>query len=91
MLAHDPKPRIQIHPDDAAGRGISDGDDVTVSSPRGTVRFTAAVTDIMKPGVVHCFHGWNEANINELTDHTTLDPISGFPAFKSLLCQVALA
>ena len=52
------------------------------------VNFVAAVTDIMKPGVVHCFHGWNEANVNELTDHTTLDPISGFPAFKSLLCEV---
>lgn len=88
MLEHDPSPRIQIHPDDAAGRNIQEGDEVEVSSPRGAVRFLAAVTDIMKPGVVHCFHGWNEANINELTDDKSLDPISGFPAFKSLLCQV---
>ncbi|MGB1008958.1 MAG: molybdopterin dinucleotide binding domain-containing protein, partial [Thiolinea sp.] len=91
MLKHDPKPRIQIHPGDAAARNIQDGDTVTVSSPRGSVNFVAAVTDIMKPGVVHCFHGWNEANVNELTDHTTLDPISGFPAFKSLLCEVKSA
>ncbi len=91
MLAYDPKPRIQLHPEDAANRSISEGDSVWVSSPRGAVKFVAAVTDIMKPGVVHCFHGWNEANINELTDHTTLDPISGFPAFKSLLCEVKAA
>jgi anaerobic selenocysteine-containing dehydrogenase len=61
---------------------------VQVRSPRGAVRFRAKVTDAIKPGVVHCHHGWNEANVNELTDHRTLDPISGFPAFKSLLCQV---
>lgn len=90
MLQHDSFPRVQIHPDDAAQRGINEGDEVEISSPRGAVRFRAAVTDIMKSGVVHCFHGWNEANINELTDDTSLDPISGFPAFKSLLCEVKL-
>lgn len=90
MLAHDPFPRVQIHPGDAAERGIQQGDEVEVSSPRGMVKFRADVTDIMKPGVVHCFHGWNEANINELTDDRSLDPISGFPAFKSLLCEVRL-
>jgi anaerobic selenocysteine-containing dehydrogenase len=52
------------------------------------VQFFADVTDIMKPGVAHCFHGWNEANVNELTDDQHLDPISGFPPFKSLLCEV---
>ncbi|MDQ5767046.1 molybdopterin-containing oxidoreductase family protein [Thiothrix subterranea] len=89
MLAYDPYPRVQIHPDDAAARGIVEGDSVEIRSRRGAVTFRAAVTDIMKPGVVHCFHGWNEANINELTDDTQLDPISGFPPFKSLLCEVS--
>ncbi|MGB0712322.1 MAG: molybdopterin-containing oxidoreductase family protein [Gammaproteobacteria bacterium] len=88
MLERDPYPRCQIHPDDAAPRGIVTGQPVAVRSPRGEVTFHAEVSERVKPGVVHCFHGWNEANINELTDHTTLDPISGFPAFKSLLCQV---
>lgn len=90
-LQFDPRPRAQIHPDDASVRGIESGMPVSVSSPRGTVVFYAEVTDEVKAGVVHCYHGWNEANINELTDHSTLDPISGFPPFKSLLCQVALA
>ncbi|MGV6815810.1 MAG: molybdopterin-containing oxidoreductase family protein [Thiotrichales bacterium] len=89
LLAHDPRPRIQIHPQDASARGIKSGEPVTVSTPRGAVTFFADVTDIMKPGVVHCFHGWNEANINELTDDEHLDPISGFPPFKSLLCEVS--
>ncbi len=88
LLAQDPHPRAQLHPRDAAARGIHQGDPVWVSSPRGRVRFRADITERIKPGVVHCFHGWNEANINELTDDRNLDPISGFPPFKSLLCQV---
>ncbi len=88
LLAHDPRPRVQIHPADAAARGISDGDWVMVRSPRGAVRFAAEVSDMIKEGVAHCFHGWNDANVNELTDHSHLDPISGFPSFKALLCEV---
>ncbi len=88
MLAHDPQPRVQIHPEDAQPRGIVHGDWVVICSPRGTVCFQAELTDSVKVGVVHAFHGWNQANINELTDDTQLDPISGFPPFKSLLCEV---
>lgn len=87
-LDADPYPRVQIHPDDAAARGINTGDHVEIRSQRGAVQFRAEVTDIMKRGVVHCFHGWNTANINELTDGQALDPISGFPPFKSLLCEI---
>lgn len=88
MLALDPYPRVQIHPVDAAQRHIEHRDTVEISSPRGKVVFRAEVTDQMKQGVVHAFHGWNNANINELTDDKSLDPISGFPPFKSLLCQI---
>ncbi|WP_298610665.1 molybdopterin-dependent oxidoreductase [uncultured Thiothrix sp.] len=91
MLKLDPYPRVQIHPNDAAERHIQNGDTVEISSPRGQVIFRAEVTDKMKLGVVHAFHGWNSANINELTDDQSLDPISGFPPFKSLLCQIKRA
>lgn len=91
ILAVDPAPRAQIHPTDAETRNIQTGDPIIISSPRGQVQFSADVTDRVKVGVVHCFHGWNQANINLLTDDSTLDPISGFPPFKSLLCQVEKA
>ncbi|MBK1719090.1 molybdopterin-containing oxidoreductase family protein [Thiocystis violacea] len=83
-----PNPLVEIHPLDAAPRGIQDGAAVLVRSPRGAVRFIARVTDRVKLGVVHCTHGWNSANVNELTDDRHLDPISGFPPFKSGLCEV---
>jgi cysteine desulfurase NifS len=31
---------------------------------------------------------WRECNINELTDLNRYDPISGFPVYKALLCDV---
>lgn len=83
-----PNPLVEIHPHDADPRGIVDAEPVLVRSKRGAVRFIARVTDRVKPGVVHCTHGWNSANINELTDDRHLDPISGFPPFKSALCDV---
>jgi anaerobic selenocysteine-containing dehydrogenase len=88
LRARDRHARIQIHPDDACARGIRPGDAVEAASPRGTVVLRAEVTDIVPPGVVHAFHGWPDADINHLTDDAALDPISGFPAFKSSLCEI---
>jgi hypothetical protein len=34
------------------------------------------------------YHGCPEADVNTLLDPDYLDPISGFPGFKSLLCSV---
>jgi anaerobic selenocysteine-containing dehydrogenase len=49
----------------------------------------ANVTDAILTGVVSLPHHWpGEANVNALVDDKNLDPISGFPAFKSQLCQV---
>jgi cysteine desulfurase NifS len=31
---------------------------------------------------------WQECNVNELTDLGRVDPISGFPVYKALLCEV---
>jgi hypothetical protein len=31
---------------------------------------------------------WQRANVNELTDAENRDPLSGFPVFKALLCDV---
>jgi hypothetical protein len=31
---------------------------------------------------------WQQANVNELTDLENRDPISGFPVYKALLCDV---
>jgi anaerobic selenocysteine-containing dehydrogenase len=95
-----PRPLVWIHPDDAGPRGIADGDRVLVSTPRGRVAFTAHVTEDILRGVVEADAGgggllavpaWRECNVNLLTDFENRDPISGFPVYKALLCQVAKA
>jgi anaerobic selenocysteine-containing dehydrogenase len=45
-------PTLEIHPDDAAKRGIVDGQGVTVFNGRGRFRATAVVGENVKPGVV---------------------------------------
>ena len=91
------KPLVWIHFTDALARDIEDGDDVWVVSPRGKVRFWAHVTNDIVPGVVEANMGgggpvgpkaWQEANVNTLTDSDNRDPISGFPVYKALLCNV---
>lgn len=97
LLKMQPKPQVLIHPTDAKARGIENGDRVWVESPRGKVGFWAKVTDDVMTGQVEVnvgggspIHpeGWREANTNYLTDYENRDPISGFPVFKALLCEV---
>jgi len=84
-----PDPLVDINPTDATPRGIKTGDTVTISSPRGSIRMKANVTDTILSGVVSMPHHWpGEANVNSLVDDRTLDPISGFIPCKSQLCQV---
>ncbi|HUX76228.1 MAG TPA: molybdopterin-dependent oxidoreductase [Anaerolineae bacterium] len=48
---------LWIHPRDAAGRQIADGQAVCVSSPQGRVRIAARVTGDITPGVVSLLEG----------------------------------
>jgi anaerobic selenocysteine-containing dehydrogenase len=97
LLQLQDKPNILIHPRDAGPRGIQDGDRVWVKTKRGKVPFYAKVTERITKGVIEANMGgggplqpqaWKEANVNELTDPENRDPISGFPVFKALLCEV---
>src|SRR3954466_7448960 len=49
-------PALRMNPDDAAARGISDGDMVTVRSATGALDVAAAVSDEMTPGSVALPH-----------------------------------
>lgn len=56
LRALDPQ-ALWIHPQDAAARGIADGDMVCVYNDRGTVRLPAKVTDRIIPGVTAMSQG----------------------------------
>jgi anaerobic selenocysteine-containing dehydrogenase len=83
-----PAPVAAIHPTAAARLGIADGERVALVSPRGRIELAARVTDTVHPETVVVPSGWTEANVNLLTDTERLDPISGFPALRSMVCRV---
>jgi len=100
LLKMQPHPLVTLHPRDAAPRGIQTGDQVWVVTRRGKVRYTAWVSEDIVPGVIEANAGgggpiargaWRECNVNELTDPDNRDPISGFPVYKALLCEVVRA
>lgn len=92
-----PYPFIEMNRIDAEERNIATGDLVQIKTSRGSVRMRAAVTDSIMKGFVYAPVGgggplgteeWKQANVNTITDLEQFDPISGFPVYKTLLCQV---
>lgn len=67
---------------------IQEGDRVVVTSPGGSMEGIAAAVRNNLPGMVHIYHGNKKGEANELIPLTYLDPISGFPGYKSYFCNV---
>ncbi len=88
LRAIEPYPVMQINPIDAKKIGVKNDDWLRVSSPVGEMEIRALVSDIVLPGVVHAPHGWEESPVNMLIPDKALCDITGFPGFKSSLCQV---
>ena len=92
-----PVPTVMINTLDAQKRGVENGDFVHIKTKRGTVGMYAFVTDDIAQGAIEANgagggalgpKAWRDACINELTDLHRYDPISGFPVYKALLCDV---
>ena len=83
-----PDPMVDINPQDARTRGIAQEDWVSLSTSRNAIRVKANLTEIVPPGVVNMYHDYPEASVNQLIEADYRDPVSGFPGFKSLLCEV---
>jgi anaerobic selenocysteine-containing dehydrogenase len=57
-LAAEGEPMLEISPEDAAARGIEDGERVRVANTRGEVLARARIGDVVGPGVVALPSGW---------------------------------
>ncbi len=100
FLKERPEPTVMMNTQDANERGIANGDKVLIKSLRGQVAMRALVTDGIIRGAVDANQGgggpvgpdaWKDANVNTLTDLQNYDPISGFPVYKALLCEIEKA
>ena len=94
LRAIEGEPLVEIHPDDAAPRGIISGAMVEIRNERGRYRCKAEVSDSARPGVVNGLGVWwrkfgvDGSNVNQLT-HQRLTDIGRGPAFYDCLVEVA--
>jgi anaerobic selenocysteine-containing dehydrogenase len=93
LRAIEREPIVEIHPADAAARGIADGAVVRVFNGRGSHECRAEVSDKARAGVVNGLGVWwrkfgrDGRNVNELT-HQRLTDIGRGPAFYDCLVEV---
>ena len=87
-------PRLEIHPDDAAARGIATGDRVRVLNDRGALVLTARITERARPGVVVALSIWwrklspDATNANMVTGQALTD-LGRAATFYDCLVEVA--
>lgn len=84
------RPSLEIHPRDAAERGIADGDLVRVWNDRGQCRLHAKVVDSVLPGVVASTGLWwpryvPDGGVNRLTPSRLADMGGGATFFSNLV------
>jgi anaerobic selenocysteine-containing dehydrogenase len=90
------EPALEIHPQDAAARGVSDGTRVRVFNQRGSFELRARVTDRARPGCVVALSIWwkklarDHRNANEVTSQALTD-IGRGPTFYDCLVEVEQA
>ena len=85
-----PEPIVNLNPGDAGLRGIKEGDKVLLENAHGSITIKAHLTEMVSPGMVDMFHGWPKQDVNVMITRD-FDPISGFPPYKSGLCNVRKA
>jgi len=89
------EPVLEMHPHDAAARGIANGAVVRVFNDRGNYVCKARVNDRARLGVVNGLGIWwrklglNGTNVNELTSQKLTD-LGRAPVFYDCLVEVAL-
>jgi anaerobic selenocysteine-containing dehydrogenase len=87
------EPLLEIHPADAAARGIDSHTQVRVFNDRGSYRCACRVSERARPGVVNGLGVWwrklglEGTNVNELT-HQRLTDIGRAPTFYDCLVEV---
>jgi anaerobic selenocysteine-containing dehydrogenase len=94
LRAIEGEPWLDIHPEDAASRGIGAGSTVRVFNDRGSLQLRARVSDRARPGVVVALSIWwkkltrDGKNANELTSSEALTDMGRAPTFYDCLVQV---
>lgn len=88
-----------LHPDEAAARGLADGQRVRVISATGSIELPIEISDEIRSGVVSIPHGFGHhrpgvgwrraaakggASMNDITDPAIVDRLTGNAAFNAI-------
>ncbi len=77
-----------IHDGDAERLNIRPGDRIVLRTSAGELTVAANPTFTVKPGTVHLYHGYREADVNAIVPPDWSDPCSGFPGYRSVPCAI---
>jgi anaerobic selenocysteine-containing dehydrogenase len=98
-----PDPAVEMAPEDAAARGIADGDWVRICTATGTAVARARLVPGLAPGTAFGQHGWwvegpsggpydasrpLAASLNQLIDTAHADPVSGSVPMRASQCEI---
>lgn len=90
LVGSSPGPYAELHPTLAERLGAQEGDQVRLTTARGTLVVPARLSTGIRPDTVFmAFHWGGEGSANLLTIDAT-DPVSGMPEFKVCAVEVAL-
>ncbi len=79
---------VDISPADARKHQIRQGDLVAVETESGAIQLRANVTAEVPAGSVFVYQDYEDADVNSIIPPDWLDPVSGFPGFRSVGCRV---
>ena len=86
LAGHRPEPLIEMHPDDASARGLSESDVAEVTSAWGRAALRVHLTDSLRVGDVFAPMHWtaqvSRAGAINAAVNPAVDPIAGQPELK---------
>ena len=85
-----PRVMVDMSVEDARLLGLKRGDRVRLTTDGGSLVVEANPTSAVLAGTLHLFHGYEEANANDLLPADWLEPCTGFPAYKSIGCDLEM-
>ncbi len=98
-----PEPRVEVNPQTVAVFGLNEGDWIYIETGKGRIKQCIKLNAHLDPRVVFAdfgwwfperdeeqLHGWQESNLNMLTDsHSLAEPAVGSTYLRSIPCRLS--
>jgi len=93
LLSNEPEPFVDINPTDAKQRNITNGKEIRIFTPNGSIQMKAKISNIISPGIIRIPWGWGEIslryNTNNLTDDSDKSRITSTTSNRCFMCNIS--